>query len=141
MKSFTDEYTLSNGMTIPCMGFGTYNPTTGDSVEMVKTAIKAGYRYFDTASLYETERALGKAIKESGIPREKFFIASKVWINEMGYEETKAALHRSLERLQTDYLDLYLIHWPRRTEGDTDWKQLDLDTWRAMEENEKRRSH
>ncbi len=137
MKSFTDEYTLSNGMKIPCMGFGTYNPTTGDNVEMVKTAIKAGYRYFDTASLYETERALGKAIKESGIPREEFFIASKVWINEMGYEETKAALHRSLDRLQMDYLDLYLIHWPRRTEGDTDWKQRDLDTWRAMEEMKK----
>lgn len=137
MKTFADKYTLLNGMTIPGMGFGTYNPKGGDSVEMVRTAIRAGYRYFDTASLYETERALGQAVKESGIPREDFFLVSKVWINEMGYEGTRAALHRTLERLQTDYLDLYLIHWPRRIEGDTDWKQIDLDTWRAMEEMKK----
>lgn len=137
MKTFADKYTLLNGMTIPGMGFGTYNPKGGDSVEMVRTAIRAGYRYFDTASLYETERALGQAVKESGIPREDFFLVSKVWIDEMGYEETRAALHRTLERLQTDYLDLYLIHWPRRIEGDTDWKQIDLDTWRAMEEMKK----
>lgn len=137
MKTFADKYTLLNGMTIPGMGFGTYNPKGGDSVEMVRTAIRAGYRYFDTASLYETERALGQAVKESGIPREDFFLVSKVWIDEMGYEETWAALHRTLERLQTDYLDLYLIHWPRRIEGDTDWKQIDLDTWRAMEEMKK----
>ena len=137
MKTFADKYTLLNGMTIPGMGFGTYNPKGGDSVEMVRTAIRAGYRYFDTASLYETERALGQAVKESGIPREDFFLVSKVWIDEMGYEETRVALHRTLERLQTDYLDLYLIHWPRRIEGDTDWKQIDLDTWRAMEEMKK----
>ena len=137
MKTFADKYTLLNGMTIPGMGFGTYNPKGGDSVEMVRTAIRAGYRYFDTASLYETERALGQAVKESGIPREDFFLVSKVWIDEMGYEGTRAALHRTLERLQTDYLDLYLIHWPRRIEGDTDWKQIDLDTWRAMEEMKK----
>ena len=137
MKTFADKYTLLNGMTIPGMGFGTYNSKGGDSVEMVRTAIRAGYRYFDTASLYETERALGQAVKESGIPREDFFLVSKVWIDEMGYEETRVALHRTLERLQTDYLDLYLIHWPRRIEGDTDWKQIDLDTWRAMEEMKK----
>ena len=137
MKTFADKYTLLNGMTIPGMGFGTYNPKGGDSVGMVRTAIRAGYRYFDTASLYETERALGQAVKESGIPREDFFLVSKVWIDEMGYEETRVALHRTLERLQTDYLDLYLIHWPRRIEGDTDWKQIDLDTWRAMEEMKK----
>ena len=137
MKTFADKSTLLNGMTIPGMGFGTYNPKGGDSVEMVRTAIRAGYRYFDTASLYETERALGQAVKESGIPREDFFLVSKVWIDEMGYEETRVALHRTLERLQTDYLDLYLIHWPRRIEGDTDWKQIDLDTWRAMEEMKK----
>ena len=102
MKTFADKYTLLNGMTIPGMGFGTYNPKGGDSVEMVRTAIRAGYRYFDTASLYETERALGQAVKESGIPREDFFLVSKVWIDEMGYEETRVALHRTLERLQTD---------------------------------------
>ena len=87
MKSMKDTYQLSNGLAIPCLGFGTYNPGGGNTKEIVLNAIKAGYRYFDTASLYETERALGQAIKESGIDRAEFFIASKVWIDEMGYEE------------------------------------------------------
>lgn len=134
MKSINDTYTLSDGLQIPCLGFGTYNPNGGDNEKLIQTAIGAGYRYFDTASIYGTERALGQAIKKSNLTREEFFIASKVWMDEMGYTETKHALARTLDRLQTDYLDLYLIHWPRRTEGDTDWKEVDLDTWRAMEE-------
>ena len=134
MKSINDTYTLPNGLQIPCLGFGTYNPNGGDNVKLIQTAIDAGYRYFDTASIYGTERALGQAIKTSGLAREEFFIASKVWIDEMGYEETKQAFARTLNRLQTDYLDLYLIHWPRRVEGDADWKEADLETWRAMEE-------
>ena len=134
MKSLHDTYTLSNGMKIPCLGFGTYNPNGEDNEKLIQTAIEAGYRYFDTASIYGTERALGEAIKKSGLAREEFFIVSKVWIDEMGYEQTKQALERTLNRLQTDYLDLYLIHWPRRQEGDTNWKDVDLDTWRAMEE-------
>ena len=128
------EYTLANGMKIPAIGFGTYNPKGGDNVKMILTAMEAGYRYFDTASLYGTERALGNAVRESGIARQELFIASKVWIDEMGYEETKKAFERSLNRLQMDYLDLYLIHWPRRTEGDTDWKERDVETWHAMED-------
>ena len=134
MKSIHDTYTLSNGLQIPCLGFGTFNPNGGDNGKLFQTAIEAGYRYFDTASIYGTERALGQAIKESTLAREEFFIASKVWIDEMGYAETKSAFARTLNRLQTDYLDLYLIHWPRRAEGDTDWKEADLETWRAMEE-------
>jgi len=116
------------------MGFGTYNAEDGDNLAIIRTAIEAGYRYFDTASLYETERVLGQAIKESGIARDRFFIVSKLWIDERGYKEAKEAIERTLERLQTDYLDLYLIHWPRGEEGDTDWKEKDLDTWRALEE-------
>lgn len=134
MKSINDCYVLSNGLQIPCMGFGTYNAKDGDNLVIGKTAIEAGYRYFDTASLYETERVLGQAIRESKIPRNEFFIASKLWIDERGYKEAKEAFERTLERLQTDYLDLYLIHWPRGKEGDTDWKEKDLDTWRALEE-------
>ena len=134
MQTFHDTYTLSNGIEIPCMGFGTYNAKGGDNLEINRTAIEAGYRYFDTASLYETERVLGQAIRESGIAREDFFIVSKLWIDERGYQEAKDAFERTLDRLQTDYLDLYLIHWPRGTEGDTDWKEKDLDTWCAMEE-------
>lgn len=134
MKSIRDTYTLSNGLKIPCMGFGTYNPKEGDNHQIIHTAIEVGYRYFDTASLYETERALGQTIRESGIARDEFFIVSKAWIDELGYEETKQAFERTLNRLQMDYLDLYLIHWPRRTEGDTDWKERNLGAWCAMEE-------
>lgn len=134
MSAIESKFTLSNSMEIPCVGFGTYNAKGGDNLRMIKDAIEVGYRYFDTASLYGTERALGQAIKERGIPRHQFIIASKVWIDEMGYENTKAALQRSLSRLQTDYLDFYLIHWPKPTETDENWKALDLETWRAMEE-------
>ncbi len=134
MKSSIENYRMSNGQQIPCLGFGTYNPDGSDTGEMIREAIAAGYRYFDTASLYETERALGKAVRESGIERKDLFIVSKLWIDEMGYQETKEALERTLERLQMDYLDLYLIHWPRRTEDDTDWKERDIVTWQAMEE-------
>ena len=132
-----EGYTLSNGMQIPKNGFGTYKLNDGNNAEVFKMALEAGYRYFDTASFYENEEVLGTVLKESGIPREELFIASKVWKTEMGYEETKAALARSLEKLQTDYLDLYLIHWPIPAKDCKDWKQLDLDTWRAMEELQK----
>lgn len=134
MKSINDTYQLSNGVRIPCLGFGTFNPAGGDNCKIIQHAIEAGYRYFDTASIYETERALGQAVRQSGIDRTEFFLASKVWIDEMGYAGTKQALERTLNRLQTEYLDMYLIHWPRRLEDDTDWKERDLDTWRAMEE-------
>ena len=134
MRSINDCYTLSNGVKIPCIGFGTYNAKGGDNLAINRTAIEAGYRYFDTASLYETERVLGQAVRESGIPREEFFIVSKLWIDERGYQEAREAFARTLDRLQMDYLDLYLIHWPRGKEGDCDWKEKDLDTWRALEE-------
>lgn len=134
MSAIESKFVLTNGMEIPCVGFGTYNAKGGDNLKMIKDAIEVGYRYFDTASLYGTERALGQAIKESGIPRDQFMVASKVWIDEMGYENTKAALQRTLSRLQMDYLDFYLIHWPKQKETDENWKELDLETWRAMEE-------
>ena len=125
MNSINDCYTLENGTKIPCLGFGTYNAKGGDNLEIIKTAIKAGYRYFDTASFYETERVLGQAIRESGIPREEFFIATKAWIDERGYDEVKAAMDRSLERLQMDYVDMYLIHWPKASLEEADWKERD----------------
>ncbi len=128
------NYCLCNGMELPAVGFGTYNAKGGDNLEMIKSAIEVGYRYFDTASLYGTERALGQAINESGVPREQFILASKVWIDEMGYESTKLAFSRSLERVQTDYLDFYLIHWPKENEMAADWKELLAETWSAMEE-------
>lgn len=129
-----DTYTLSNGMVIPCLGYGTTGANGDANYEIIARAIDNGYHYIDTASLYETERAVGDAVKKSGLKRSDFFIVSKVWWDELGYKETKEALKRTLDRLQMDYIDLYLMHWPRRSTMDPDWKQVDLDSWRAMEE-------
>ncbi|MBQ8970161.1 MAG: aldo/keto reductase [Lachnospiraceae bacterium] len=127
-------YTLNDGSKLPMIGFGTYNEEFADNVKPIKEAIDIGYRFFDTASLYETERCLGQAIKESGLPREDFIIETKLWIDEMGAEGAKTALEKSLKRLGTDYVDIYMMHWPRET-GETDeaWREKDLETYRVME--------
>lgn len=128
-----EYYTLNNGLQIPVLGFGTYKAAPDQDHRVLQTAIEAGYRYFDTASFYFTEESLGKAVKESEIPRRDFFLVSKLWKTEMGYENAKKALDASLAKLQTDYLDLYLIHWPRSSE-EANWKEECLATWRVMEE-------
>ena len=121
-----DTVTLNNGVNMPGFGLGVYKVEDGETVvNSIKTAIKHGYRSIDTASFYDNEEGVGQAIKESGIPREKIFITSKVWNEEQGYESTLEAFERSLKKLNTDYLDLYLIHWPV--------KDKYKDTWRAME--------
>lgn len=134
MNSIYDCYTLHNGVRIPCVAFGTYKAAQDESEAVIQKAIEAGYRYFDTASFYGTEQYLGKAIRQSGISRNEFFIASKLWKDEMGYENVKQAFARTLENLGTDYLDLYLIHWPLPVPDYSDWKELDTATWKAMEE-------
>ncbi len=134
MNSIYDCYTLSNGVRIPCVGYGTYKAADGNGSAVIRMALEAGYRYFDTASFYQTETYVAQALRDSGVSRSEVFLASKMWKDEMGYAQTKAAFQRTLERLETDYLDLYLIHWPRPDAGYGDWKQLDMDTWRAMEE-------
>lgn len=129
-----DRYiTLNNNLKLPMLGFGTY---LGDEREarVIKDAIEAGYRYFDTASFYGTEKMLGDAVESSGIARENFFLASKLWRSELGYENAKEAFYGTLERLKTDYLDLYFIHWPRKNTDDPDWKSRLTDTYAAMEE-------
>lgn len=134
LTNIHDTYTLNNGVKFPWAAFGTYKAAQGNNVEILKMAIDSGYRYFDTASFYGTEEYLGQAIKMSGIPREEFFIASKMWKDEMGYEEAKKAFAGSLKNLGTDYLDLYLIHWPLPQPDHETWKALDIETWRALEE-------
>ena len=123
-----DYYVLENGVKIPMIASGTYK------AEVIRAAIDVGYRCFDTASYYGTEPDLAEAIRGSGIPREEFFITSKLWKDEMGYDNAKAAFSRTLERLETDYLDLYLIHWPLPEPGYKDWKALDMETWKALED-------
>lgn len=127
-------YTMNNGVQIPAVGFGTYKAADGKSADVIKKAIGSGYRYFDTASFYGTEPYLAEAIRQSGLPRKDFFIASKLWKSEMGYENAREAFRRALENLDTDYLDLYLIHWPMPEPGYENWKELDKETWRALEE-------
>ncbi|MCR4908280.1 MAG: aldo/keto reductase [Lachnospiraceae bacterium] len=135
MAEIKEFYTLNDGSTLPKIGFGTYREEMDNNLIPIKAAIKAGYRFFDTASLYETERYLGQAIAESGIPREEFIVETKLWIDEMGYENVRPAFERSLKRLGMDYVDIYMIHWPRQTgEEDEDWKKLGAETYRAMEE-------
>ena len=133
MNSIYDTYTLNNGVKIPCVAYGTYKAADEHGADIITAAVEEGYRYFDTASFYETEEYVAEAIRRSGLPREDFFIATKLWKEEMGYEEALAACERSLKRLNTDYIDLYLIHWPKPTPDCENWKQLDIDTWRALE--------
>lgn len=103
---------LNNGLEIPSLGFGVFKVDPGDAVvDAVKEALATGYRLIDTATAYRNEEGVGQAIKESGVPREEIFLTTKVWNTHQGFDSTLAACERSLKRLQTDYLDLYLIHW------------------------------
>ena len=116
---------LNNGVEMPVLGFGVYQVEETVCEQCVCDAIAAGYRSIDTASAYLNERAVGRAIRRSGVPREELFITTKLWVQDAGYESAKRAFAKSLERLQLDYLDLYLIHQPF---GDV------YGSWRAMEE-------
>ncbi len=117
--------TLNNGVKMPQLGFGVYQIPAEDTERCVSEAIKIGYRSFDTAQAYGNEAEVGAAISKSGLPREEFFITTKVWISNAGYEKAKASIEQSLVNLQTDYIDLLLIHQPF---GDY------YGTYRAMEE-------
>ena len=117
---------LHNGVEMPLLGLGVFQVTDGKVCrESVLTALRTGYRLIDTAACYGNEKAVGEAIRESGIPREEIFLTSKVWIQDAGYEKTMRSFAKTLENLGTDYLDLYLIHMPY---GDYH------GSWRAMEE-------
>ena len=116
---------LSNGVKIPSIGFGTYK--SGDDEEtakIIKNALNLGYKMIDTASFYNNEVGIGNGIKESGIDRKDIFIVTKLWNDDHGYDNTIEAFNKSLNNLQVDYIDLYLIHWPNK---------LNAETWRAFE--------
>lgn len=117
---------LNNGVQMPVLGLGTWQLNGHRAYDAVREAISMGYRLIDTASMYDNEEEVGRAAHDSGVPREKLFITTKLWSHEHGYREALQACGRSLARLGTGYIDLYLIHWPS---GD-----LIPDTWRAMQD-------
>ena len=120
------EYvTLNNGVKMPKLGYGVYQTPPEETKRCVLDAIEVGYRSIDTAQAYANEAGVGEAIAESGLPREDFFITTKIWITNAGYEKAKASIEQSLKNLKTDYIDLLLIHQPF---GDY------YGTYRAMEE-------
>jgi len=126
MDSIQEKSKLHNGVGIPGIGFGTYKMADGDEVkEAVLTALQTGYRMIDTAEFYGNENGIGDALRSSLLPREEIFLVSKLWNNHHGYKEAREAFFDSLERLKTDFLDLYLIHWPTGK---------NVETWKAMEE-------
>src|SRR5574344_729004 len=107
------EYkTLNNGIQMPMVGFGVFQISEGACVQAVVDAIDVGYRLIDTAQAYYNEKAVGQGIAQSGIDREELFITTKVWVTEYSYEKTRASVMKSMQKLQTDYLDLVLIHQP-----------------------------
>ncbi|NMB30361.1 MAG: aldo/keto reductase [Clostridiales bacterium] len=135
MRSIKDTFTLNNGVEIPCVGFGTWNLENNQSgIDIIKTAIDCGYRHIDTAAAYHNENAVGKAVIGSGLPREEIFVTSKLDNASHGYEETLIAFDRTMNELGLDYLDLYLIHWPRPYAIRDRWKELNEGTWLAFEE-------
>ena len=118
--------TLNNGIEMPILGFGVFQiPNESECEQAVIDAIKTGYRLIDTAASYQNETAVGNAIKKSEVPRNELFITTKLWASDMGYENTKLAFQKSIDKLQLDYLDLYLIHQPY---GDV------FGSWKAMQE-------
>lgn len=128
-----DKFTLRNGIKIPKIGFGTYKSVTSEDKDVILKALQVGYKHFDTASFYDNEEILGESIEKSGIRRDELFLTSKVWKEEMGYDNTIKAVNKSLIKLKTNYLDLCLIHWPKANINNEDWRKLDKETWRALE--------
>jgi len=126
IQHLQDTHTLNNGVEMPGFGLGVYKIWDGDTAtQAVKAAIKHGYRSIDTAAYYKNEEFVARGIKESGIPRDEIFLTTKVWNDDQGYESTLKAFEASLKKLDTDYLDLFLIHWPIGSKF--------KETWRAME--------
>ncbi|PYI51800.1 aldo/keto reductase [Paenibacillus flagellatus] len=125
-KHLTDTTTLHNGVAMPWLGLGVWRVAEGQEVEhSVRTALEVGYRSIDTAAVYGNEEGVGRAIRDSGVPREQLFVTTKVWNADQGYDSTLAAYDESLRKLGLDYVDLYLIHWPVKGKY--------KETWRALE--------
>ncbi len=128
------ERILNDGNKLPLVGFGTYKATEEEGIKSVVDALNKGYRLIDSAAFYGNEEAVGKGIKESGVARKEIILTTKVWRESLGYENTKNAVADSLKKLQLDYIDLFLIHWPANARNYNNWQKVNADTWKALEE-------
>ena len=130
-----ENFKLSNVIEIPAIGFGTWLLEGEKVIEPLKIALTKGYTHIDTGAIYKNEKEIGTVLKAENVDRNKLFITSKCWNSERGYEKAMAAFEQTLADLQTDYLDLYLIHWPaNETQFPDTWAELNAGTWRAFEE-------
>jgi diketogulonate reductase-like aldo/keto reductase len=122
--SLSSTIPLNNGVGIPALGLGVFKVPNAEAFKVVSEALEIGYRHIDTAAYYQNERGVGRAVRESGLAREEVFVTTKLWHTDNGYREALAAIDGSLEALGMDYVDLYLVHWPRGNRQ---------EAWRAME--------
>lgn len=129
MKTFQ----LSNNVAVPAVGLGTWEVVGPAATEIVQKALQCGYRLIDTAAAYGNELAIGKVLKETAIPRPELFIEDKLWNTDRGYAASQEACKQSLRKLKTEYLDLYLLHWPACPKLHADWETINAETWRGLE--------
>ena len=127
------SFTLANAIEIAPVGFGSYKATEGNGKDTIKMALDCGYRYIDTAALYKNEKEIGEALNEYGLDRKEIFLCSKVWPTMLGEKETLESFEKSCEDLQTDFLDMYLIHWPKANQTDDKWQEKLAAGWAVME--------
>lgn len=134
-ETHEDYFTLHNGVKVPPLAFGTFRlPESDSTAELVRQAIETGYRHIDTASGYDNERAVGRGIRASGVPREEIFVTTKLNNPFHSAPEAKEQLRNSLDYLRTDYLDLWLIHWPVPVKNRGNWAEANAETWTYFEE-------
>ena len=134
MKGKLEKVKLNNGVKIPSLGIGTWQiPSGEDLVKSLQNAISLGYRYIDTAAIYENEESVAEAIRRSEVKRTDLFISSKCWAANHNYDSVMRAFEESLRNLKLDYLDCYLIHWPYTKGEPLAWQSVNIGTWRAFE--------
>lgn len=128
------NYKLNNGIKIPSIGFGTWKfPDNEETSQIIVNAIESGYGYIDTAKSYGNEKAIGKGIQNANVRREDIVIGGKMWNDDRGYDNIIKACRKTIETLNCDYLDIYLVHWPASKAVHENWKEINDETWKAME--------